>query len=91
MKINSIKTKREYNIGELAELVVTIDFDTTNPSNKPDGDALYYLICALDKCNGKYHKDLNLMDKMQVLNRLDATITKLDQIRKDLEWLKEKK
>jgi hypothetical protein len=91
MKINSIKTKREYNIGELAELVVTIDFDTSNTSDKPDGDALYYLICALDKCNGKYHKDLNLMDKMQVLNRLDATMAKLDQIRKDLEWLKEKK
>jgi hypothetical protein len=28
---------------------------------------------------------------MQVLNRLDATMAKLDQIRKDLEWLKEKK
>lgn len=85
MKINSIKTKREYDIGELAELVVTIDFDTANTPDKPDGDALYYLICALDKCKGKSHKDLDLMDKMQVLNRLDATIAKLNQIRKDLE------
>lgn len=85
MKINSIKTKREYNIGELTELVITIDFDTANTSDKPDGDALYYLICALDKCKGKSHKDLDLMDKMQVLNRLDATIAKLNQIRKDLE------
>ena len=84
MKINSIKTKRKYNIGELAELVVTIDFDTANTSDKPDGDALYYLICALDKCNGKSHKDLDFMERMEVLNRLDATITKLVQIRKEL-------
>ena len=85
MKINSIKTKREYSECNIGELVITIDFNTANPSDKPDGDALYYLICALDKCNGKSHKDLDFMDKMQVLNRLDATIAKLEQIRKELE------
>lgn len=85
MKINSIKTQREYTDSEMISLTAIIDFDTSNPSNKPDGDALYYLICALDKCRGKSHKDLDFMDKMQVLNRLDSAIAKLEQIRKELE------
>ena len=82
MKINTIKTHKDYNIGEL---VITLDFDVANPSDKPDGDALYYLICALKKCEGKSHKDLDFMGKMQVLNRIDATIAKLTQIKKELE------
>ena len=63
-----------------------IDVDRNyNGSDKTDGDALYYLICALDKCNGKSHKDLDFSEKMQVLNRLDATISKLNQIKNDIE------
>lgn len=85
MKINKIDTHREYNDTELDKLSITIDFDTTNPSNKPDGDALYYLICALDKHNSKSHKDLDFMERMQVLNRLDACISKLQEIKKEID------
>ena len=53
MKINSIKTHKDYNIGEL---VINIDFDVANPSDKPDGDALYYLICALESAKGNRTK-----------------------------------
>lgn len=86
MKINDIKIDRIYNKDiELNDLTVSINFDTSNPSNKPDGDALYYLICALEKCNGKSHKDLDFMEKIEVLNRLDSAIAKLQQIRKEIE------
>lgn len=85
MKIDKITTSREYSAMNLDKLSIVIDFDTSNPSNKPDGDAIYYLICALDKCNGKSHKDLDFSEKMQVLGRLDATISKLQQIKNDIE------
>lgn len=86
MKINGIKIDRNYNNSlELTKLTAIIDFDTANPSDKPDGDALYYLICALDKCCGKSHKDLDFSESLQVLNRLDAAISKLQQIKKEIE------
>lgn len=85
MKINEIKLDRSYNKDlELNDLNITINFDPTNPSDKPDGDALYYLIFALDKMNGKSHKDLNTIEKMEVLGRLDSAIAKLQQIRKEI-------
>ena len=87
MKINNIEINRKYNDKnpiELTNLNVFIDFDPANPDNKPDGDALYYLICSLVKCNGKSHKNLDVIEKMEVLNRLDSTIAKLIQIKKDI-------
>lgn len=85
MKINEIKIDKLYNKDrELNNLIVSINFNTANPSDKPDGDALYYLICALDKCDGKSHKDLDFMEKIEVLNRLDSAIAKLQQIRKEI-------
>ena len=87
MKINNIEINRKYNWKnpiELTNLNVLIDFDTANSDDKPDGDALYYLICSLAKCNGKSHKNLDVIEKMEVLNRLDSTIAKLIQIKKDI-------
>jgi hypothetical protein len=85
MKINKIILDRSYNKGiDLNDLTITVNFDTSNPSNKPDGDALYYLICALDKMNSKSHKDLDFMEKMEVHNRLDSAIAKLQQIRQEI-------
>ena len=87
MKINNIEINRKYNDKnqiELTNLNVFIDFDPANPDNKPDSDALYYLICSLVKCNGKSHKNLDVIEKMEVLNRLDSTIAKLIQIKKDI-------
>lgn len=87
MKINNIEINRKYNDKnpiELTNLNVLIDFDTANHNNKIDGDALYYLICSLAKCNGKSHKNLDVIEKMEVLNRLDSTIAKLIQIKKDI-------
>ena len=84
MKINKIDIQRTYEKLELKELRTVIDFDPANSSEKTDGDALYYLICALQKCNGKSHKDLNTIDKMEVLNRLDSTIARLKQIKKEI-------
>lgn len=85
MKINKIIFDRSYNKDiELNNLTITINFDPSNPSNKPDGDALYYLICAIDKMNGKSHKDLDFMEKMEVQNRLDSAISKLQQIRQEI-------
>ena len=85
MKINTIDTHREYESLNLSKLSITVDFDTSNPSNKPDGDALYYLICAIDKHDGKSHKDLDFMERMQVANRLDACISKLQEIKKEID------
>ena len=85
MKINKIILERSYNKEiELNDLTAIINFDTTNPSDKPDGDALYYLICALDSMNGKSHKDLDFLEKMEVHNRLDSAIAKLQQIRQEI-------
>lgn len=85
MKITEIKIDKSYNKDrELNDLIVSINFNTANPSDKPDGDALYYLICALQKCNGKSHKNLDFMEKMEVLNRLNSSIAKLQEIRKEL-------
>ena len=84
MKIKKIETHREYEASNLSKLSITIDFDTSNPSNKPDGDALYYLICALDKHDGKSHKDLDVMERIQVLNRLESAIAKLQEIKKEI-------
>ena len=86
-KINNIEINRKYsdkNPIELTNLNAFIDFDTANPDNKTDGDALYYLIYSLAKCNGKSHKNLDVIEKMEVLNRLDSTIAKLIQIKKDI-------
>lgn len=85
MKINKINTEREYDGVYVGKLKITIDFDTSNPDNKPDGDALYYLICALDKCRGKSHKDLDFMSKMEVTNRLDACLAQIKNIKKEME------
>lgn len=84
MKINKIDIQRTYEKLELKELRTVIDFDTANSSEKTDGDALYYLICALQKCNGKSHKDLGTIEKMEVLNRLDSSIARLKQIKKEI-------
>ena len=87
MKINKIEINRKYNDKnpkELTNLNAFIDFDTANPDDKPDGDALYYLICSLENCNGKSHKNLDVMEKVVVLDKLDSTIAKLIQIKKDI-------
>jgi len=84
MKINTINTEREYDGVCIDKLKITIDFDTSNPDNKPDGDALYYLICALDKCKGKSHKDLDFMSKMKVVSRLDACLAQIKNIKKEI-------
>lgn len=91
MKINSIETSRKYENLELSELKITIDFNTANPSELPDGDALYYLICALDKCNGNSFKNLDIIQRMKVSNRLDAAFHKISELKKELdkyEWFR---
>lgn len=85
MKINSIETSREYENLELSELKITIDFNTCNPDDLPDGDALYYLICALAKCNKKSFKNLDFMEKMAVSNRLDVAFHKISELKKELD------
>ena len=85
MKINNIETSRKYENLALSELKITIDFNTANPSELPDGDALYYLICALEKCSGKSFKNLDFMEKMAVSNRLDAAYHKISELKKELD------
>lgn len=84
MKIENIVTNKVLDGATLEKLSIKIDFDTTNPDNKPDGDALYYLICALHICNGKSHKDLDVIESSRFVNRIDACIAQLKNIKKEL-------
>lgn len=85
MKIEKIKMHNSYNRQlEKNVLTVSIDFNIGNINDITDGDALYYLICAMENCNGKSHKDLNTTEKNEVLSKLDSTIIKLQQIRKEI-------
>ena len=84
MKINNIETTRKYENLALSELKITIDFNTANPSELPDGDALYYLICALEKCSGKSFKNLDFIQRIEVSNRLDAAFHKISELKREL-------
>lgn len=68
------------------EEVVTIRFNLANNKPLPDGDALYYLINAIRKQNGKDHKSLDIMEKATVSNRIDACIARLKQIKEQMEF-----
>jgi hypothetical protein len=85
MKINSIETSRKHENLELSELKITIDFNASNSEDLPDGDALYYLICALEKCSGKSFKDLDFIQRMEVSNRLDAAYHKISELKRELD------
>ena len=85
MKVNTIKIDKKHNSKlELEKLQIIIDFDTSNPDNKVDGDALYYLVCGLDKLMN-YNDNKEYIEKVQAISRLDAAKVKIGEILKCLE------
>lgn len=88
MTLDKINIERDWDTNwNLTEMVVTLNIKVGDDINEDatSADALYYLICALGKCDNKHHTNLNIADEMQVLSRLDATIDKLLQMKSEIE------
>jgi hypothetical protein len=75
MRILDIQSQNGFN-----DKSVTIEFTTEEQTIQ--GKALYYMICAIDKMKYKDYKDLSIMERAQVDNRLDAAIDFINEMRK---------
>ena len=75
MKILDIQSQNEQRYKS-----VQIEFDNKEQTIK--GKALYYMICAIDKMDSKDYKNLTIMERSQVDNRLDAVIDFINEMRK---------
>lgn len=75
MKILDIQSQNGFN-----NKLVTIEFD--NEEQTIQGKALYYMICAIDKMNSKNYQDLELLERMRVDSRIDASIDFINEMRK---------
>lgn len=80
MKVTMIKSDKEYRDLELVNETVLINFNSTE-SNLAS-QALYYLICGIDKMELKEYSDLDFITSMQVDSRIDHAIELLNKMRK---------
>ena len=84
MKIKNILENKEYNIKlNIKSLTVNIEFDIeNNETSRVDGDALYYLICALSKYENRDIKEIDVITKIQIINRLDMCKDKIEELKR---------
>lgn len=86
MKIKNIFEIKDYDSNyNISRLNVNIEFETTgDESSKVDGEALYYLICALAKYDNKEVNDLDVTTKSQIITRLNMCKDKIKELKKEL-------
>ena len=75
MKILDIQSQNE-------QRYKSVQIEFYNEEQTIQGKALYYMICAIDKMNSKNYQDLDIIERAQVDNRLDAAIDFINEMRK---------
>ena len=81
MKLDDIYMNRTFTDKPVTmTITINLSFDEDDEYNdKPDADALYYLICAMQKHYGLAYEKLDLMEQLQADVRFDECIVKLKE------------